>query len=157
MSIVAHCLTKIQALATLAQLQQQEDHNINRYQVALNTLLFAEQEMDKVIKEIRLSLDRHDEAGKSLMAEEADSDDVTPETSKDKGKQPMRHASSRASEDGEEDDEAAETVPVQLRELLEVAEHDLARELRLALRADAERERHLRDGVAGDVALYEQV
>ncbi|KAF7799206.1 hypothetical protein EIP86_010437 [Pleurotus ostreatoroseus] len=94
---------KIQALATLAQLQQQEDHNINRYQVALNTLLFAEKEMDKVIKEIRLSLDKHDEAGKSLMAEEANSDDVTPETSKDKGKQPMRHETSRASEDGEED------------------------------------------------------
>ena len=63
----------------------------------------------------------------------------------------------REDEDDEEDDDAAEAVPVQLRELLEVADHHLARELRLALRADSEGEGNLRDRPARDVALDEEI
>ena len=54
-----------------------------------------------------------------------------------------------------EDDEAAEAVPVEFGELLQVAYHDLAGQLRLALGTDAKRERNLSDGLVRDVAFHE--
>ena len=60
-------------------------------------------------------------------------------------------------ENPEYDEQCAESEPVQLRELLKVADHHLARELRLALRADSEGEGNLRDRPARDVALDEEI
>ena len=60
-------------------------------------------------------------------------------------------------EEREDDEQCAEPEPVQLRKLLEVADHDFARELGLALGADAKGERHFRDRPPRDVALDEQV
>lgn len=79
--------------------------------------------------------------------------------------QPARRGNKRLREeyehnerkDAEEDDDATEAVPIQLRELLEVADHDLACELRLAFCANAKRERHLGDRVARDVALDQEI
>lgn len=63
--------------------------------------------MERLMKDIQLALDKHDEAGK-IMKEQASaeerSDDGSSTTSKGKGKQLVRNTSANLSEDGEDDD-----------------------------------------------------
>lgn len=59
--------------------------------------------------------------------------------------------------DGEDEDERAKLPPVELGQLLDVLDHDLARQLALAFGPDAERKGDLGDARVRDLRLEEEV
>ncbi|KAI0776695.1 SNF2 family N-terminal domain-containing protein [Trametes elegans] len=63
--------TKISAMATLAQLIQQDDRNLNRYREALDVLLNAEKEADKFVSDLLDAIAEHAKEGAKLKAETA--------------------------------------------------------------------------------------
>ncbi|KAH7911867.1 SNF2 family N-terminal domain-containing protein [Hygrophoropsis aurantiaca] len=60
---------KIQSLVRYAQLHQHNQNNIDRYQRALETLLGADNDMDRIIDEIRVAIAEHNAKGEVLKKE----------------------------------------------------------------------------------------
>ncbi|KAJ3551190.1 hypothetical protein NM688_g4853 [Phlebia brevispora] len=99
---------KVQALTVVAQLQQHEEQQINRYQLALDNLLQAEKDMTKLIAEIQTVLDQHEEAGRILREQNAaesqeQANGAPTDEPKGKTKQKASRPSSADSEDGDDD------------------------------------------------------
>lgn len=102
---------KVQLMIRSAQLHQRDEDNPNRYQIALDTLLAAEQQIKDQITEIKNVLADHDEKGKILKEEAAALRKARQEAlgarlpANDKGKGKAREVSEDLSEDEDDDDE----------------------------------------------------
>ena len=102
---------QVQLMIRSAQLHQHDEDNPNRYQIALDTLLAAEQQIKDQITEIMNVLADHDEKGKIMKEEAAALRKARKEAlgavvpGNDKGKGKAREVSEELSEDEDEDDE----------------------------------------------------
>lgn len=99
---------RVQTFVRRAQLQQHEEGHRTRYQGALETLLAAEQEADKLIAEVERAMAEHEEAGEALKAAhpkvlEAMADTAAEGNEKGKGKAAERDGSPD-SDDSEDHD-----------------------------------------------------
>ncbi|KAG2135375.1 SNF2 family N-terminal domain-containing protein [Suillus bovinus] len=88
--------TKVQTLVRLAQLQQHNEQNLDRYQRALDYLITAEQEANEIIDDIKTNIAEHHVKGEALKNEaralresrQKDLPDLS-KTDKGKGKRAM--------------------------------------------------------------------
>ena len=102
---------QIQNVIHRAQLQQHDEQDHNRYQHALETLLLAEKEANKLIEESKAAIAEHEEKGDVLKKEAATLRELrNPQTvehsssDKGKGKAPERDNSPSSDADSEDDD-----------------------------------------------------
>lgn len=100
---------QVQILTRRAQLQQHDNQDHIRYQHALETLLVAEKEADKLIEEIKTVIADHEEKGEVLKKEAAalresrNQETVERVDHKGKGKAVEREASPTLDEDADYD------------------------------------------------------
>jgi E3 ubiquitin-protein ligase SHPRH len=101
---------KIQIFIQRAQLQQHNEDDHTRYQHALETLLLAEKEANKLIEDVKTVIAEHDEKGETLKKEAAvlrelrNPEIVEESKDKGKGKAIEREASPSSDADSEDHD-----------------------------------------------------
>ena len=96
--IYSRSVIQVQALTVLAQLQQHDESALNKYQIALETLLQAEKDAQQIIADIKTALDQHNAAGIVLKEQAAANEAQEAESGKGKGRQDQGPSSSMGSD-----------------------------------------------------------